>query len=212
MDIYHYHPISGEFLYQGTAEADPLDAGSWLIPAHATMLAPPAETGKAAVWSEGGWTLVDDHRGETWFSGYGRPVEIAALGVPVGLTATEPDPSPADLHAHLAAIRRAHETGGVTVTVGPDVIEVATDQEGRTNLLGARVAAQEVPGFATVWSALNGRFALDATGIIALSDAVLAHINGAFVAQDVVAEDIDAGTLTTPAEVEAAFAAAVAAV
>ena len=121
-------------------------------------------------------------------------------------------PSIADLHAHLSAIRRAHETGGVSVTIGPDVIEVATDQEGRTNLLGARMAAQDVPGFATVWSALNGRFPLDATGIIALSDAVLAHINGAFVAQDVVAEDIDAGTLTTPAEVEAAFAAAVAAV
>ncbi|SDU08357.1 DUF4376 domain-containing protein [Stappia sp. ES.058] len=119
---------------------------------------------------------------------------------------------PVDLHAHLSAIRRAHETGGVTVTIGSDTIEVATDQEGRTNLLGARVAAQEVPGFATVWSANNGRFPLDGAGIIALSDAVLAHINGAFVAQDVVAEDIDAGTLTTPAEVEAAFAAAVAGV
>ncbi|MCA1242938.1 DUF4376 domain-containing protein [Stappia stellulata] len=125
--------------------------------------------------------------------------------------APAPPPTTADLNAHLSAIRRTHETGGVSVTIGPDVIEVATDHEGKTNLLGARVAAQEVPGFTTDWSAINGIFPLDAAGIIALSDAVLAHINGAFVAQAAVIADIDAGTLTTPAEVEAAFAAAVAA-
>ncbi|WP_084649819.1 DUF4376 domain-containing protein [Stappia stellulata] len=127
----------------------------------------------------------------------------------LGLTSSWVEPS-VDLHAHLAEIRRAHETGGVTATVGSDVIDVATDQEGRTNLLGARVAAEQMPDFTTVWSANNGRFELDAAGIIALSNAVLAHINGAFIAQAAIVAQIDAGTLTTPEEVEAAFAAEVA--
>lgn len=42
MKIYHYHPQTGAYLGEGVADADPLQPGQWLLPAHATADAPPA--------------------------------------------------------------------------------------------------------------------------------------------------------------------------
>lgn len=41
MKIYHYQETTGEFIAEGMADADPLEVGHWLIPAHATNIAPP---------------------------------------------------------------------------------------------------------------------------------------------------------------------------
>jgi hypothetical protein len=41
MKIYHYHPITKEYLGEGLADKDPLEKDSWLIPAHATNTQPP---------------------------------------------------------------------------------------------------------------------------------------------------------------------------
>ncbi|MCA1298045.1 DUF4376 domain-containing protein [Stappia indica] len=121
-----------------------------------------------------------------------------------------PAPTVADLHAHLSHIRQMHEAVGVTVTVGSDAMEIETDLASQAKILGARVAADNDPGFATTWSAKNGYFSLDAAGIVAVSDAVLTHVNTSFAAKKSVADQIEAGTLTTPPEVEAAFTAALA--
>ncbi|MCO6410110.1 hypothetical protein [Hoeflea alexandrii] len=90
MEIFHHHPSTGEFLGKGLADRDPLKANNWLVPANAVALAPPTQVGKAAVWSENQWTLVDDHRGETWFMGYGNPFVVSTLEIPEGATQTEP--------------------------------------------------------------------------------------------------------------------------
>jgi hypothetical protein len=120
-----------------------------------------------------------------------------------------PYKEPADLHAHLSATREAYEVGGVSVTVGSDVLEIETDVTSQAKILGARVAADNDPTFITDWSAKNGYFTLDAAGVVTVSNAVLVHINTSFAAKRAVAADIDAGLLTTPSEVETAFAAVV---
>lgn len=61
MEIYHYHPETGEYLGKGSADADPLVDDNWLIPAHATPIAPPeVGAGKVAVFDVGlsAWTVI----------------------------------------------------------------------------------------------------------------------------------------------------------
>ena len=63
MKIYHYHPITGEYLSEGTADLSPADAKQgrevYLIPAHATNIMPPANVqGKSRVF-DGEWKYVD---------------------------------------------------------------------------------------------------------------------------------------------------------
>lgn len=45
MQIFHYYPETGEFLGQSTAMPDPLEEGSFLVPAYATDT-PPRKRGK----------------------------------------------------------------------------------------------------------------------------------------------------------------------
>lgn len=42
MNIYHIHPVSGTYLGQGIADADPLTPDAWLLPAHCTQTPPPS--------------------------------------------------------------------------------------------------------------------------------------------------------------------------
>ncbi|MEW6314627.1 MAG: hypothetical protein AB1513_11410 [Pseudomonadota bacterium] len=96
MQIYHYDSITGE--YAGTSQADesPLEPDVFLMPAHATAIAPPAvNAGECAVFRAGAWQVLPDHRGETHYDvTTGAPVEIKDIGaVPAGLRATPPPPS-----------------------------------------------------------------------------------------------------------------------
>lgn len=75
MDIFNYHPMTGEFLSAGTADENPLDPASPIVPGYATPTAlPAAVAGRVYVyrradgsapqnWPEGSWTLVPDYRG-----------------------------------------------------------------------------------------------------------------------------------------------------
>lgn len=60
MKIYHYHPETGKYLGQGEADNDPLIEGNWLIPAHATNIAPPQSSEKQyTAFIDGDWRLID---------------------------------------------------------------------------------------------------------------------------------------------------------
>lgn len=64
MQIYHYHPATGEYLGDGTADESPLEPGVFLVPACATQTMPPtAMTGKVRVW-QGEWIFKDVQAGE----------------------------------------------------------------------------------------------------------------------------------------------------
>ncbi|MBU3823468.1 MAG: DUF4376 domain-containing protein [Candidatus Oceanisphaera merdipullorum] len=63
MKIYCYHPHTGEYTSQSVADMDPLVPDGWLIPAYATATKPPAVgQGKAAVWKNKQWHVLDDYR------------------------------------------------------------------------------------------------------------------------------------------------------
>lgn len=73
--IYHYHPDSGEYLSQDTADASPLDRpGTWLYPAHCTKVEPPAE-------QQGFWRRWD---GNQW----------QQVAIPEPQSEPEPEPQP----------------------------------------------------------------------------------------------------------------------
>lgn len=59
MNIYHYHPVSGAYLGSGMADESPLEPGVWLIPAHATKVAPPVfGEGEQAVFDGSAWAVL----------------------------------------------------------------------------------------------------------------------------------------------------------
>lgn len=60
MKIYHYHPETGAYLSEGKADESPLEPGVFLIPAHATEAAPPAEVADMVrTYVGGAWVQRD---------------------------------------------------------------------------------------------------------------------------------------------------------
>lgn len=58
--IHHYSEATGEYMGTSDAFESPLEQGVFLIPAFATDIdLPEFEPGKALVFVDGAWTLVD---------------------------------------------------------------------------------------------------------------------------------------------------------
>ncbi len=95
------------------------------------------------------------------------------------------------------------ETGGITVAGVP----IATDDRSKLMITGARIAADADAGFTTQWVGADGNvYQLNATQVVAISNAVSAHGAACFSAFAGLATSIAAGTVTTNAQVDAAFA------
>ena len=64
------------------------------VPEDATRVEPPPSlTGYSIVWDRTEyWNLIEDHRGEIWYTADGQPVAIVELGDPAedGLSSTKP--------------------------------------------------------------------------------------------------------------------------
>lgn len=143
MKIYHYHPITGEFMGQGLADPDPMTLGKYLIPAHATTVSPPQPAaGFALVFAGGSWSHVADRRGEVWFDEDGAAVTIDSLGNPAddGLSSVEPTPAPID---PLTLPLSAAEFEAALALMGVDreqiesaIMQAVTDQTARAVALG----------------------------------------------------------------------------
>ncbi len=123
--------------------------------------------------------------------------------------AFEPPPPPApptkeELTAYAADARWRKEVGGITVAGVP----VATDDRSKQMIIGARIAADADANWTSQWVGADGSiYPINAAAIVAISDAVQAHVNACFATFASVKTEIDAGTITTNAEIDAAFAA-----
>lgn len=94
MQIWNYDPTTGELVSTGLADESPMEPGVFLLPAFATNIAPPSFVdGFCPVFRDGGWSLVEDHRGEKWWDVNGAEIVISELGkVPDGLSNVAPPP------------------------------------------------------------------------------------------------------------------------
>lgn len=140
----------------------------------------------------------------------GYPRHYAALGLspPMKLVpkdeASTPAAAPVSLGDYAAEARWRKEVGGVTIAGAP----VATDDRSKQMIIGARIAVDADPNWSTQWVGADGAiYPVDAAAIIAISNAVQAHVNACFATYASVKAAIDAGTITTTAEIDAAFAA-----
>lgn len=122
------------------------------------------------------------------------PEEIEELNAP---------PTMAELVAYASSARYAKEIGGIVVAGVP----VATDDRSKQMILGARVAADTDPDFSTLWVGADGNiYPVTAAAMITISNAVLAHVAACFTLFASVKTQIDVGTITTTAQIDAAFA------
>lgn len=109
----------------------------------------------------------------------------------------------ATLLAYARQKRWQIETGGIEVGGMP----IATDDRSKLMIAGARTSADSDPDFETSWDAGEMDVDLNAEQIIAISDAVRDHVAAVFAKFKTIRADINAGTLTSKSEVDAAYAA-----
>ena len=129
MDIYHYHPATGELMGASKADPDPLSEGEWLIPAYATTEAPPeGQAGFARVFLDGEWGQVEDHRGEVVWVDHETSFTIDDLGpLPEGASEEQPEappPTPQELRDQLNDKLRAVPSQGFGGPTMKDIFNV----------------------------------------------------------------------------------------
>lgn len=112
---------------------------------------------------------------------------------------------PEALLDHLADLRWRRETAGIVVEGMP----MATDRDAQAMITGAALAAQlEGPGYELRWKTRDGFVALTGAQVIALAQAVRAHVQACFDAEADIAGRVQNGEITTLAGLEAAVAEA----
>ncbi len=118
MNIYHYSPVSGEYLGTSVAHASPQEPGKFLLPANATTTEPPAhDVGQAAVYADGAWSVVPDHRGQRWYKPDGTEVDISEVNVVPDKTWTREPPPPTPQQLHDELVKQAQAALGRTDSV-----------------------------------------------------------------------------------------------
>lgn len=113
MFAYNFDPITNEYTGRETAPENPKRPGEYLIPAHSTLIEPPAiREGYARVWTGTVWTYAEDHRGATVWKDHDTSRTITELGpIPEGWSTErpaappEPEPDRTDFEAACAQFR-----------------------------------------------------------------------------------------------------------
>ncbi|MGI3901234.1 MAG: DUF4376 domain-containing protein [Janthinobacterium lividum] len=114
-----------------------------------------------------------------------------------------PQETPVDLRAYAAQVRWRKETGGITVGNAP----IATDRESQSLINGLWVSTQVTPAITVQFKTSAGYVPLSAAQIQTIAAAVHAHAQACRSVEGGLDAAITAGTVTTTAQVDQAFAA-----
>lgn len=92
---FHFAPATGAFIGTGVADPDPMQPGSHLVPAFATLVVPP-EPGphEMPVWTGSAGTLAADWRGHVYWLPSGERVLIEEIGTTPPANALDEPPLP----------------------------------------------------------------------------------------------------------------------
>lgn len=113
-----------------------------------------------------------------------------------------PPPTPDELKAMAATLRWQKETGGVTVQGAT----IDTSRESQALINGAFNLAKDDSDTIIRFKAAAGFVTLDASTMIAIGMAVAHHVQACFAQEGDVVDAIEAGSITTFAQIEAEFA------
>lgn len=111
-------------------------------------------------------------------------------------------PAGETLRAYAAAKRYQVETGGTVV----DGVAIATDRQSQSMLSSALAYLQQQPEGVVRWKTPSGVFVdLDLAALTAAAMGVAAHVQRCFAREAEAVAGIAAGTISTTAEIDAAF-------
>lgn len=115
----------------------------------------------------------------------------------------EPYAPPTPILPNYAAQKRwEKENGGIDVGGA----RIATDDRSKVMISGARVASESNPNFSTEWKTAEGAFVtVDAAMVVAISDAMLAHVSNCFALEAQALAQIEAGTITNTDQIDLLF-------
>lgn len=119
----------------------------------------------------------------------------------VGNIWRKPDPTKAELIALAADARWSKETGGIEI----QGIPVDTTRDSQAMINGASNLVSAEPSSIIKFKAKGEFVELDAAAMTAIAVAVGQHVQAVFATEAQVLTDIEAGTITTRAQIDAAF-------
>jgi hypothetical protein len=112
-----------------------------------------------------------------------------------------------DLAAYAAYARSNHASGGFTITT-ISTVPFLTDPTSRNTINSAFQYAQANPAHITNWKMSNGSFiALSNTQMATVNNDITTFVQSCFTCEGTTVSGIIGGTITTHAQVDAAFAA-----
>lgn len=156
--VYHADPVTGLPVGSSPADASPLEPGEWLVPAHATLEAPPKlPAGFAAVLQDGEWVPVEDHRGEKVWTAEGQYIEIAEIGpLPEGASSTMPDSVREQLEADRVTARRAQRDRLLTACDWTQLGDAPLTADSKAAWVAYRQALRDLDMSASDWPTRPG--------------------------------------------------------
>lgn len=184
MNIYHYHPETGEFTGVGMADESPLEPGVWIVPGHATMAEPPVPVaGQVRRFVSGSW-------------------EYSAATVEDPPLDPEYEPALEEVKAGKLAAINAGKNAALDGGFLHDGTLFDSDYKARLAYLELALKLGQNPTYSTGWKASSGNWVtMDAALFAALQPTYEAHIQACFAWQ--AAREMEVAAAETVEEVEA---------